>query len=101
MFAIVNGIREVEAAMGDGIKRPSKSEMAMRRDARKSVIAARDIPPGKALQKEDIIIKRPAWGVHPSQAELIIGIPVKKGVKEDEPITWELLRKPGDGDNDN
>ncbi len=89
MAAIVKGIREVEAAMGDGLKRPAKSEKDMRKDARKSIMAARDIAPGTVLRKEDIIIKRPAWGIQPKEMGALIGRTLKKGIKKDHPITWE------------
>ena len=42
-------IREVEAALGDGVKRPAPSELPVRDVARKSLVAARDLPAGAAL----------------------------------------------------
>lgn len=92
MAEIVKGIREVEAAMGDGIKRPAKSEKDMRKDARKSIIATRDLTAGTVLAKEDLIIKRPAWGIPPSKVGLMPGLKLVKAVKKDEPITWEHFK---------
>jgi sialic acid synthase SpsE len=92
MKLIVSGIREVEKALGDGYKRPASSEKLMRKDARKSVIVARDLESGHKISKEDLIIKRPAWGIHPSRINDIQGMKLKKSLKKDEPITWEHFK---------
>lgn len=91
MKAIVQGIREVEAAVGDGIKRPVESELKMRKDARKSVISTRDLELGHRISKEDIIIKRPAWGIPPGDVDVLIGLTLTRPVKKDMPIRWEDL----------
>lgn len=92
MKQIVCGIREVESALGNGLKIPVRTEKSMRKDARKSVIATRDLTPGEVLKKEYIIIKRPAWGVQPTQMKNILGLTITKTVKKDEPITWEHFK---------
>lgn len=89
MMLIIQGIREVEAALGDGLKRPAHTEYDMRRDARKSIVAADDYDAGTILRKEDFIIKRPAWGIQPHNYKQIIGLKLTKPVKKDAPITWE------------
>jgi sialic acid synthase SpsE len=92
MKRIVNGIREVESAMGTGIKAPAKTELKMRNDARKSAVAVHDLSEGHVLRKDDLIIKRPAWGVGPKDVKRLIGATLSKSVNKDEPITWEHLK---------
>ncbi|MGR3218930.1 MAG: SAF domain-containing protein, partial [Candidatus Anammoxibacter sp.] len=89
MKQIVDGIREVEAAMGTGLKIPAKTELKMRNDARKSVISVCDLSAGHILTKDDFIIKRPAWGVEPKNVKRLIGLTLSKEVNKDEPITWD------------
>lgn len=93
MKAIVQGIREIEMALGDGVKRPVDSEMKMRKDSRKSIIATRDLEPGHTLTREDIVIKRPAWGILPHEMRCSLGLTLTKPVKKDMPITWDCFSK--------
>jgi sialic acid synthase SpsE len=92
MKQIVDGIREIEGALGDGMKKPANTEFDMRRDARKSVIAARDLKSDCKISKEDLIVKRPAWGIQPSRINDIQGMKLKKSLKKDEPITWDHFK---------
>ncbi len=89
MKQIVKGIRDVESAMGTGIKTPAKTELKMRNDARKSAVATHNLSKGHILTKDDLIIKRPAWGVEPKDVKRLIGITLSKSVNKDEPITWD------------
>lgn len=92
MKRIVRGIREVEASLGDGIKKPAATEVDMRRDARKSVIAVRDLESGTVITKKDVIIKRPSWGIPPSRIKDVVGLKLSKTVRKDEPISWDRLQ---------
>ena len=58
--AMVKAIRNVEKAMGDGIKRPTEKEDETRIIARRSLVAKRDIKKGDVINSGDIIIKRQA-----------------------------------------
>jgi N-acetylneuraminate synthase/N,N'-diacetyllegionaminate synthase len=87
--AIVKGIREVESALGNGLKVPTASEVQMRKDARKSVIARCDIPAGTTISREMLIIKRPNWGIPPMEVELVVGRVARQNIRADEPVTWE------------
>ncbi len=62
---LVRGIRTIEAALGDGRKEPAASEENTAAVARKSLVAAQDIPAGGALTEELIAIKRPGTGLPP------------------------------------
>jgi N-acetylneuraminate synthase len=86
---MVKVIRNIEVAMGDGIKKPNKSEIEIMKVARRSLIATRDIRAGEIIKESDITIKRPGTGVLPKFKEIIIGMKILKNVSKDEIIKWE------------
>lgn len=73
LAAMVVAIRNIENALGDGIKRPCESELKNRTIARKSIVAACDIKKGEILTEENLTTKRPATGCPPMQWESVIG----------------------------
>lgn len=91
MRALVRAIRELEQMLGTGVKQPAATEAAMRQFTRKSAIAKIDIRPGEILRAEHIIVKRPATGVPPKDAQALVGRRTKQAIRQDEPITWEKL----------
>lgn len=70
---MVTAIRDVEKAMGDGVKRPTVSEINNKNIARKSLVAARSIEKGQVIKAEDIAIKRPGDGRSPYDYWQIVG----------------------------
>jgi sialic acid synthase SpsE len=70
---LVQGIRKVEAALGHGRKEAAASEANTRTVARRSLVAARDIPAGAVLTWELIAVKRPGTGLPPTLAPYLIG----------------------------
>ena len=91
MKALVTSIRELEQAFGDGVKRPTPTELAMRQETRKSTIASRDIHRGDVITEDKVIIKRPGTGVPPNLAHLVMGARAKQDIRADEVITWDML----------
>jgi N,N'-diacetyllegionaminate synthase len=91
MAALVRGIRNVEAALGDGAKRPMPSELDTRRVARKSLVAARAIRAGEQLVKDAVAIKRPGTGVSPAELERALGRRVRRDLAADDVIEWTAL----------
>lgn len=83
---MVSYIRNVEAAMGDGVKEPAKSEIPNIEIARKSIVAARAIKKGEILNDQNITAKRPAGGISPMEWEQIVGTKAKRDFTADEPI---------------
>lgn len=63
LCAMVSAIRNVEKALGNGIKEPSESEKKNIVIARKSIIAARDIKQGELFTEENLTVKRPGSGI--------------------------------------
>jgi len=84
--AMVQSIRNVEKALGDGVKRPSKSEVPNMEIARKSIIANCEIKKGEKFTKENLTVKRPGNGLSPMKWDDILGTVAQKDYMEDELI---------------
>lgn len=83
---MVDYIRNVEKAIGDGDKKPSESESKNISIARKSIIAARPIKQGEVLTEENLTTKRPANGISPMEWENVIGKVAISDFAEEEAI---------------
>lgn len=81
--AMVNAIRNIEEAMGDGIKRPSPSELKNRAVVRKSIVASRDIKKGELLSEDIITTKRPGTGISPMKWDSVVGKAASKDFESD------------------
>lgn len=88
---MVTRIREVEKALGDGIKRPTKSEDTIKKAVRRSVVAKVNIPVGVVITEEMLELKRPGTGLGPRYLEKVIGKRAKKDIMADELIALEKL----------
>jgi N,N'-diacetyllegionaminate synthase len=71
--AMVTAIRNIELALGDGIKRPSPSEAKNKPIARKSLVAAVPIRAGEVFTPDNITVKRPGTGISPMRWDEVIG----------------------------
>ena len=85
---MVLGIRNIEKAMGDGIKRPTTSERANLSIVRKSLVAARTINVGESFTAENITAKRPGTGISPMYWNVLIGRRATRTYAIDEFIEW-------------
>lgn len=83
---MIDAIRHIEAAMGDGKKTPASSEIKNIAIARKSIVAKRDIRKGEMLTEENITTKRPGSGISPMRWTEILGTKAVRDFKEDELI---------------
>ena len=79
-------IREVEQAVGDGIKRPTASELKNRDVARKSLVAARAIEAGEVFTEENLTCKRPGTGGSPFRYWQILGRIAPRSYAQDEAL---------------
>jgi len=91
MRQIVESVRVIEKAMGDGIKKPAKGEKTTRINNRKSIVSVQAIPEGAVITKNMIAIKRPGYGVEPRFYQQIIGRTAKTDIKAEEPVLWEYI----------
>jgi N,N'-diacetyllegionaminate synthase len=85
--AMVAAIRNIELALGDGIKRASPSEAKNMPIARKSLVASRPIRAGEAFTAENITAKRPGTGVSPMRWDEVIGRMATRDYAPDELIS--------------
>lgn len=83
---MVLSIRNVEAAIGDGIKQPSEAEKKNIAIARKSIVAACEIKKGEIFTEENLTAKRPGNGISPMNWAEVMGKDAKRDFSEDELI---------------
>ncbi len=83
---MVDSIRNIEMALGTGIKEPAESEKKNIAIARKSIVAAKKIKKGEAFTTENITTKRPGNGVSPMRWNEVLGTRAVRDFEEDELI---------------
>ena len=84
--AMVDAVRHVEAALGDGHKHLTESEAPNKTVARKSIVAARAINAGEIFTTENLTTKRPGDGISPMRWYEVLGQAAKRDFAEDEKI---------------
>lgn len=84
--AMVKAIRNIEEAMGTGVKQPSPSEAKNKPIARKSIVANKDISKGEIFNENNITVKRPGTGISPMKWDEIIGKSSSRNYKADDLI---------------
>lgn len=77
---LVKGIREVESALGDGVKRPQAVEQGLIKVARKSLASARPLLRGNRVSVEDVTALRPGTGLNPSVLPALLGRRVRRNI---------------------
>ncbi len=83
---MVEQIRHIEAALGDGIKRPNKSEVANAKVVQKSILAKCRIKKGETITETMLIAKRAGEGISAKYWDIVVGAPAVKDFEPDEPI---------------
>jgi len=66
-------------------------EQSARKHARRSIVAACDIKKGETLSEENLIAKRPGYGISPLLWDNIVGKKAVKRIKSDELISWDMI----------
>ena len=84
--AMVQAIRHIEQALGDGVKKPSQSEQKNIPVARKSILASRFIEIGETFSDNNLIVKRPGNGISPMRWDAVLGKKALRDFAEDELI---------------
>ena len=85
--AMVDSIRNIEKALGDGIKRPTISEKANIKVSRKSLVASQTIRSGEKFTVYNLTSKRPGTGISPMHWDDWIGRQATRDFSTDELIT--------------
>ncbi|CAN5667287.1 N,N'-diacetyllegionaminate synthase [soil metagenome] len=88
---MIIGIRNIEAALGNGRKIPAVIEMKNINIARKSLVVNHEMKKGTKLLKEDLCIKRPGTGIKPVNFTKVIGMTLIRDIDSDEVLNWEDL----------
>ena len=89
---MVQSIRNVLVALGNGIKQPSPSEAKNTTIARKSIHLGTNLPKGHLLQIEDLVMKRPGDGISPMNYARVAGRTIRRDLPADHQLTWQDLQ---------
>jgi N,N'-diacetyllegionaminate synthase len=84
--SMVAAIRNIEVALGDGIKRLTPSEARIKLAARKSLVASQAIKAGKVFSAKNITTKSPGTGISPMRWDEVIGRTAPRDFSVDELI---------------
>jgi N,N'-diacetyllegionaminate synthase len=90
---MVKAVRNIELALGNGIKEPSSSEIKNIPVARKSLVTTHKLESGHIITKEDITSKRPGDGISPMRINEIIGKKLVMPADEDEVLTERHFKR--------
>jgi sialic acid synthase len=93
MRKMVRDLQRTRLAMGDGTKTMHQSEAAPILKMGKKLVAARELPAGHVLAREDIELRSPGDGVPPFELERFVGRTLRHPVVEEMPLTFELLEE--------
>ncbi len=89
--AMVQGIREIEKAIGSPRKVVLDSELIHHKRGRRSLFARVDIPKGTIIAEDMLAILRPGIGLKPKYLDVVIGRKAQVDIKAEEPITWDKI----------
>jgi sialic acid synthase SpsE len=79
--------------MGDGKKHSLPSEESARINARRSLIANRKLSKGSIIRSEDLIFKRPGYGISPKEFQKVVGMKLRLDIDKDSLVQWEFLEE--------
>jgi len=91
LAAMVKAVRDVVLARGNGIKGPTEEEEAIKRVARRSIVAKHDIRVGDVLTEGDLAIKRPGTGIEPRYLDSILWKKARVPIQRDQVIQWDMI----------
>jgi N,N'-diacetyllegionaminate synthase len=89
---LVEHIRFMEEALGSPALEPTEKELGMRRIARRSIVASRDIGEGEVIGREMVAFRRPGTGLPPKCLDRVLRRRAARPIRENEPITPDALR---------
>ncbi|MGH7719448.1 MAG: N-acetylneuraminate synthase family protein [Gemmatimonadaceae bacterium] len=89
LAALVQAVRQVESALGDGVKRPVPDELPVAQVARRALHASRDLPAGHCLTRDDLVALRPAAGLSPARLGDVVGRRLRTAVPCGSPLLEE------------
>ena len=87
----LDNLKLIETIGGQEEKTVLDCEITPRREARRSLVVARDLKKGEVIKPEDIQLKRPGTGIAPKYLDLVIGREVTRDLEEDTVLTWDMV----------
>ena len=91
LHSFVTAVRQVEEALGDGVKKPRPAEMEVRDRTRKSLVSTRSISRGEKITEDMLTTKRPGTGIPPRETRHIIGRRAKCNIPPDTVLTTDMV----------
>jgi sialic acid synthase SpsE len=88
---MIKAIRDVERALGDGVKKPTAEEEENKKVARRRVVAKADISEGTTLTENMLDIKRSSNGIEAEYVHMVVGRRAKEAIAKDSSITWDKI----------
>jgi N-acetylneuraminate synthase len=92
LAGLVREIRLAESALGDGRKHIGKTEAAIRKIARKSLVTAAAIPKGTRITRDMIDMKRPGTGIETKYLNVVVGKRAGKAIRKDTVLQWDMMQ---------
>lgn len=89
--AMVDAIRNVEVAMGDGVRKFSDNELEIKKVARKSIVLNQDVSKDMIIERGMLSIKRPGTGIPPKFIDDVVGKKLIKDLKSNNVLKWDYL----------
>ena len=87
----ISNFKWIDTVMGTEEKTVLACEQIPRREARRSLVLTREMKAGEIITPEDLMPKRPGTGISPKYTDIVIGRTVKKDLKEDTILTWDMV----------
>lgn len=88
---LVEGVREVRKALGLKNKRLAPSELEMRKNVRRKMVASRNVSKGACIEKDMIEFKSSAVGLEPKYYETLIGCVLQQDMQKDQVFNWNAV----------
>jgi len=89
---LVSQVRDIESAMGNGMKKgPNVEEMENYEKARRSIHARVKIPKGTVITRDMLIVKRPGYGIKPKFIDIVVGRKSTVDIEEDVWLRWDMI----------
>lgn len=89
--SMVQTIRDAEAALGNGEKKPSENELPIRALVRKSVTLKNSLTKGVSIKEDDLILLRPGTGICPADFSKLIGTKLALDLPAGSTLLWEHI----------
>jgi N-acetylneuraminate synthase len=89
--AIVEGGRNIFAALGSPVRSVSKAELEKRRKFRRSIVTRRPLKKGHTIVEGDLNAKRPGTGISPDELPYVLGRRLAADLELDQVIHWKHL----------